>query len=139
MTRTKEDSACQKRATIDAFCCIVLHSFAKSLRERKSKKFLVYGPKLVLPDRIELSTSSLPMKCSTTELRQRTELAGIAAKGVPDAGFIAIRGRFAQANVATGDRPKMRGSARGSGDPVFRSVRIPSAMLWRAECPLSRA
>jgi hypothetical protein len=26
---------------------------------------------LVLPDRIELSTSSLPMKCSTTELRQR--------------------------------------------------------------------
>ena len=26
---------------------------------------------MVLPDRIELSTSSLPMKCSTTELRQR--------------------------------------------------------------------
>ena len=28
--------------------------------------------KMVLPDRIELSTSSLPMKCSTTELRQQT-------------------------------------------------------------------
>src|SRR5260221_5234235 len=27
--------------------------------------------KLVLPDRIELSTSPLPMECSTTELRQR--------------------------------------------------------------------
>jgi hypothetical protein len=27
---------------------------------------------LVLPDRIELSTSPLPMECSTTELRQRT-------------------------------------------------------------------
>src|SRR3954467_5037257 len=27
--------------------------------------------KVVLPDRIELSTSSLPMKCSTTELRQQ--------------------------------------------------------------------
>ena len=26
--------------------------------------------KLVLPDRIELSTSPLPMECSTTELRQ---------------------------------------------------------------------
>ena len=25
---------------------------------------------MVLPERIELSTSSLPMKCSTTELRQ---------------------------------------------------------------------
>ena len=28
--------------------------------------------RLVLPDRIELSTSPLPMECSTTELRQRT-------------------------------------------------------------------
>lgn len=27
--------------------------------------------KMVLPDRIELSTSPLPMECSTTELRQR--------------------------------------------------------------------
>jgi hypothetical protein len=27
--------------------------------------------KLVLPDRIELSTSPLPRECSTTELRQR--------------------------------------------------------------------
>lgn len=26
----------------------------------------------MLPDRIELSTSPLPMECSTTELRQRT-------------------------------------------------------------------
>jgi hypothetical protein len=26
--------------------------------------------KMVLPDRIELSTSPLPMECSTTELRQ---------------------------------------------------------------------
>jgi hypothetical protein len=26
---------------------------------------------MVLPDRIELSTSPLPMECSTTELRQR--------------------------------------------------------------------
>ena len=29
---------------------------------------------LVLPDRIELSTSPLPRECSTTELRQRTDI-----------------------------------------------------------------
>jgi hypothetical protein len=31
--------------------------------------------KLVLPDRIELSTSPLPMECSTTELRQHARVA----------------------------------------------------------------
>jgi hypothetical protein len=30
---------------------------------------------MVLPDRIELSTSPLPRECSTTELRQRADLA----------------------------------------------------------------
>ena len=30
----------------------------------------ISGERLVLPDRIELSTSPLPMECSTTELRQ---------------------------------------------------------------------
>ena len=29
---------------------------------------------LVLPDRIELSTSPLPRECSTTELRQRSDV-----------------------------------------------------------------
>ena len=41
--------------------------------------------KLVLPDRIELSTSPLPMECSTTELRQHApdlkESAGKASVG----------------------------------------------------------
>jgi hypothetical protein len=69
--RTKGDSACQKRTTIDAFCCIVLHSFAERSSEPNFEKRLFYRLKLVLPDRIELSTSSLPMKCSTTELQQR--------------------------------------------------------------------
>jgi hypothetical protein len=36
---------------------------------------------MVLPDRIELSTSPLPMECSTTELRQRTPLR-IGQKGL---------------------------------------------------------
>jgi hypothetical protein len=31
---------------------------------------------MVLLDRIELSTSSLPMKCSTTELQQRLKALG---------------------------------------------------------------
>jgi hypothetical protein len=31
---------------------------------------------LVLPERIELSTSPLPRECSTTELRQRSEVGG---------------------------------------------------------------
>src|ERR1700723_3448466 len=33
-------------------------------------KCLILLAKMVLPDRIELSTSPLPMECSTTELRQ---------------------------------------------------------------------
>ena len=35
---------------------------------------------MVLPDRIELSTSPLPMECSTTELRQHATNAGIGPK-----------------------------------------------------------
>ena len=31
---------------------------------------------MVLPERIELSTSPLPRECSTTELRQHTDEAG---------------------------------------------------------------
>lgn len=35
----------------------------------------------MLPDRIELSTSPLPMECSTTELRQRARTIRIGQKG----------------------------------------------------------
>src|SRR5258708_1233626 len=38
---------------------------------------------MVLPDRIELSTSPLPMECSTTELRQHARDFGEAAKRGP--------------------------------------------------------
>ena len=34
------------------------------------RQIIENGGTLVLPDRIELSTSPLPMECSTTELRQ---------------------------------------------------------------------
>ena len=36
---------------------------------------------MVLPDRIELSTSPLPMECSTTELRQHARYPGIGPNG----------------------------------------------------------
>jgi hypothetical protein len=42
--------------------------------------------KLVLPDRIELSTSPLPMECSTTELRQRAPDSENRPKGPNKAG-----------------------------------------------------
>jgi hypothetical protein len=44
---------------------------------------LISLAKVVLPDRIELSTSPLPMECSTTELRQHAPIRESAEKG-PD-------------------------------------------------------
>jgi hypothetical protein len=41
---------------------------------------------MVLPDRIELSTSPLPMECSTTELRQHARYWGIGPNGRPLGG-----------------------------------------------------
>jgi hypothetical protein len=43
-------------------------------RRRRSKE------EVVLPDRIELSTSPLPRECSTTELRQRWTLGKKSAR-----------------------------------------------------------
>src|SRR3954447_18414502 len=42
--------------------------------------------KLVLPDRIELTTSPLPMECSTTELRQHARYRRIGPKKAPAGG-----------------------------------------------------
>ena len=41
---------------------------------------------MVLPDRIELSTSPLPMECSTTELRQRARMRESTKKDPDRAG-----------------------------------------------------
>jgi hypothetical protein len=58
----------------NAFRCIVLHSFAERRSEPGFEKPLMYGLKLVLPDRIELSTSSLPMArvCAVGDLSPGT-------------------------------------------------------------------
>ena len=47
---------------------------------------LILLRKLVLPDRIELSTSPLPMECSTTELRQHAPETRIGPEGLHKAG-----------------------------------------------------
>ena len=53
---------------------------------------------MVLPDRIELSTSPLPMECSTTELRQHAPDLGIGQKKAPHGGpILATRSPAAQA------------------------------------------
>ena len=53
---------------------------------------------MVLPDRIELSTSPLPMECSTTELRQHTRgLPESAVKAPTGGAFSATRPPAAQA------------------------------------------
>jgi hypothetical protein len=53
---------------------VVLRSRKKSLNVTDSSAF-----SLVLPDRIELSTSPLPRECSTTELRQQRRQGGVMA------------------------------------------------------------
>jgi hypothetical protein len=57
---------------------------------------------LVLPDRIELSTSPLPMECSTTELRQRAPDYQKRPKRLPQAGR----------SLPQGPRLRKRGPAR---------------------------
>ena len=53
--------------------------------------------RLVLPDRIELSTSPLPMECSTTELRQRARIRESAKRPRQGAPILATRPEGAQA------------------------------------------
>ena len=52
---------------------------------------------MVLPDRIELSTSPLPMECSTTELRQHARGSRIGRKGPDRRPVLTTRTPLAQA------------------------------------------
>ena len=67
--RTKRDWVRQLYARAGALLGICSHCYPAG-RLRGTLKYLI---KMVLPDRIELSTSPLPMECSTTELRQQTK------------------------------------------------------------------
>src|ERR1700691_2580401 len=59
--------------------------------DRSRRKSLVLLKGLVLPDRIELSTSPLPMECSTTELRQRAPDTRIGQRPLQGAPILATR------------------------------------------------
>ena len=52
---------------------------------------------MVLPDRIELSTSPLPMECSTTELRQHAGMRESAKRPQQGGPILATRSRAVQA------------------------------------------
>ena len=56
---------------------------------------------LVLPVRIELTTSPLPRECSTTELRQRRAGCELRRDAAANAAILAIRATAAQAAVGT--------------------------------------
>src|SRR3954469_10343733 len=86
---------------------------------------------MVLPDRIELSTSPLPMECSTTELRQHARSRESARKAAASGPVLATRAPLAQARGRAGRRKKRQnqgvwrpfpasaGATRGrSGSPV---------------------
>ena len=60
--RTKRVPACQKRARISALSCIVLHLDPSTILKRFAETLILLD-KMVLPDRIKLSTSPLPMRC----------------------------------------------------------------------------
>src|ERR1700726_4602956 len=54
----------------------------QQVRFGRADRWRVFGG-MVLPDRIELSTSPLPMECSTTELRQHAPDKGSQPKRPP--------------------------------------------------------
>ena len=73
---------------------------------------------MVLPVRIELTTSPLPRGCSTTELRQRRAANG-CTRNRRECAILAIRAEVAQPSRMTGrdksdrpNNPKVRGKAR---------------------------
>ena len=73
----------------------VLNHAAEMVRQ------VFWGTWMVLPDRIELSTSPLPRECSTTELRQQKGLAGIRPEGrARTRAVLATRSPRAQARLA---------------------------------------
>ncbi len=59
---------------------------------------------MVLPERIELSTSPLPRECSTTELRQQDAPIPLEAGGSSKRRFNATEGAGAQPSKAGAER-----------------------------------
>jgi hypothetical protein len=97
-------------------------------------RLLIFSKKeMVLPDRIELSTSPLPMECSTTELRQHARyLRGIGPDGRPLGGRFLPQGPRWRKHVGRPERARNRqksalvaGKVLQSG-PTARPNRFPT-------------
>jgi hypothetical protein len=91
---------------------------------------------MVLPDRIELSTSPLPMECSTTELRQHAKHLGNRPKWPPTRRpVLATRAPLAQARGQTGKGPKSSKTGaddRGAGNSAALCLApVPDRVLSR--------
>jgi hypothetical protein len=82
------------------------------------------GQKMVLPDRIELSTSPLPMECSTTELRQHAPDTRIGPKGPCKAADPCHKAPFRASAVRAGKTSKTTRPGL-DGDPFQPSQRRP--------------
>src|SRR6478609_6105243 len=83
---------------------------------------------MVLPDRIELSTSPLPMECSTTELRQHARENRIGPSGPVQAG-----GSCHKAPSGASTRVALKGAESGEFVPdVFAAAgdRPDSGRIW---------
>ena len=92
-------------------------------RRAPAKNQWFHRGKLVLPDRIELSTSPLPMECSTTELRQHAREHGIGLKGPDRRAVLATRPPLAQAQGrGHGDTKTAKNALRRQPCAAIRSI-----------------
>ncbi len=85
----------------------------------------------MLQDRIELSTSPLPMECSTTELRQRARIRESAETAPAGGAILATRAPLAQARgrlAGYRERPK---SARMAASGAFSNETTPIRFRFR--------
>ena len=108
--------------------------------------------KLVLPDRIELSTSPLPMECSTTELRQHARYPGNRPKRPPTRRpVLATRAPLAQARGQAGKGSKSSkilgllstgcfNAVKPQGNPkdLPTPARFPTTRGGHSQCPNHR-
>src|SRR5712671_2804081 len=96
---------------------------------------LILLEKLVLPERIELSTSPLPMECSTTELRQHARMRESAKRPQQGGPILATRPHLAQAcGAAYPKRPKSGLGASGFLQPgQLRADPVPHFLPQRLQ------
>jgi hypothetical protein len=93
--------------------------------------------KLVLPDRIELSTSPLPMECSTTELRQHARyLRGIGPNGRPLGGRFLPQGPLWRKRAGGPERDQNRQKSALVADKLLQSGQLPRKLPRKLAGPI---